>query len=120
MCLGRLYAGAVRLCAAEAELGLAEGIETALSATALLGIPVWAVLGSTRFHLLSLPRRVRTVVLLPDSDGAGRTAAEKAQAAYSLRGLAVRTEWPWDGHNDWNDVLRRRCQQEEREKGWGG
>lgn len=120
LCLGRLWAGAVRLSAVEAELGLAEGIETALSATALLGIPVWAVLGSARFHVLSLPSQVRTVVLLPDSDRAGRIAAEKAHAAYSRCGLAVRTEWPWDGHNDWNDVLRRRCQQEEREKGWGG
>lgn len=119
-CLGRLWNGAVKLAPASGELGLAEGVETALSAAALLGIPVWAVLGSTRLHVIELPRQVRRLVLLPDNDRAGRMAARKAEAAYRNRGLDVVIEWPWHALNDWNDVLGRRCQQEEREKGWGG
>lgn len=116
-CLGRLWNGAVQLAPVSWELGLAEGIETALSATALLGIPVWAVLGSSRLHVIELPSQVRRLVLLSDNDRAGRVAALKAKAVYRGRGLDVGVEWPWHGLNDWNDVLKR--QGEERE-GWGG
>ncbi len=45
MALGSLQDGAVRLGRAGKVLGLAEGIETALSAQQLFELPVWAVLG---------------------------------------------------------------------------
>lgn len=120
-CLGRLWNGAVQLAPASRELGLAEGVETALSATALLGIPVWAVLGSSRLHVIELPKQVRRLVLLPDNDRAGRMAALKAVAQYRNPELDVVVEWPWHGLNDWNDVLRRQGVEREgvgRMTGW--
>lgn len=104
--LARPLGGAVILSKPGPVLGLAEGVETAMSASILLGIPVWAALGSERLHQIAIPDSVTRVVLLPDNDAAGRTAVPRAEAAYLARNLALGLEWPWGGRNDWNDVLR--------------
>lgn len=105
--LGRPLGGAVMLDRAGPVLGLAEGIETALSATILLGIPVWATLGNERLPAISLPSTVLRIVLLPDADAPGRLAERRARLAYARAGREIRTLWPWHGLNDWNDVLQR-------------
>ena len=51
-------------------LGLSEGIETALSAQQLFGLPCWAALGS-RFVRVALPDIVAHVVLYADNGSAG-------------------------------------------------
>ncbi|MDT7535488.1 toprim domain-containing protein [Sphingobium sp. SA2] len=104
--LGRPLCGAVRLCEAGPRLGLAEGIESAQSASILLGLPVWAVLGAERLHQIRVPPAVEEILLLPDYDAAGQRAERLARATYLSQGFAVETLWPWRGHNDWNDVLR--------------
>lgn len=104
--LGRPRQGAVMLAPATDMLGLAEGLETAISAMALLDIPVWATLGSERFHNITLPSRVTRLILLPDNDRAGQLAVVKATAAYESPGRIIRTIWPPLGMNDWNDVHR--------------
>ncbi|WP_447725550.1 DUF7146 domain-containing protein [Sphingomonas koreensis] len=104
--LGRPLDGAVMLHPAGPVLGLAEGVETAISAAILLGIPVWATLGNERLACISLPKIVRRVILLPDADAPGRLGARRAHAAYEKSDRTVETLWPWHGLNDWNDVLR--------------
>ena len=104
--LGRPGRGAVRLIEPDTMLGLAEGIETALSAIILLDIPVWAVLGNERFAQVAIPDRVTRLVLLPDNDRAGLRGASLAQDAHRTSLRAVETLLPWRGLNDWNDVLR--------------
>jgi hypothetical protein len=99
-------AGAVRLVPANDTLGIAEGVETAISAMILLGIPVWATLGSERFPLIAIPKSVTRLILLPDNDHAGRTAVPLAMKAHIVPGRSIETIWPWNGRNDWNDVLR--------------
>jgi hypothetical protein len=47
-------------------LGLAEGIETALSAMQLTGVPVWASLGGARLHRVELPPEVKEVHVFLD------------------------------------------------------
>jgi hypothetical protein len=47
---GALGAGAARLAKATDVLGLTEGVESALSAMQLTGIPTWACLGAGRMH----------------------------------------------------------------------
>lgn len=99
-------AGAVRLTPATDTLGIAEGVETAISAMILLGIPVWATLGSERFPLIAIPKSVTRLILLSDNDHAGRIAVPLAQQAHMVVGRTIETIWPWSGRNDWNDVLR--------------
>ena len=98
--------GAVLLAAATEALGLAEGVESALSAMILLGIPVWATLGSERFPHVAVPQTVTRLILLPDNDRAGRIGAAKASEVHVLPGRTIETIWPPAGFNDWNDVLR--------------
>ena len=98
--------GAVLLAAATEVLGLAEGVESALSAMILLGLPVWATLGSERFPHVALPTSVTRLILLPDNDRAGRIGAAKASEVHVLPGRTIETIWPPAGFNDWNDVLR--------------
>lgn len=105
--LGRPLGGAVALDPAEPVLGLAEGIETALSASILLGMPVWATLGNERLARIALPPVVRKLILLADADRPGRLAAYDAAATYAATGIEIETLWPWHGLNDWNDVLRQ-------------
>lgn len=103
--LGRPHGGAVRLAAAGATLGIAEGLETAWSAMILLGLPVWAVLGSERFARVRIPDSVRHLVLLPDRGAAGRRAVAKSHDNLRRPGLIIEPKWPFDGHDDWSDVL---------------
>ncbi|GGC16118.1 DNA primase [Novosphingobium endophyticum] len=104
--LGLPGRGAVVLAPATQTLGLAEGIETALSAIALLGIPVWATLGSERLARIAIPDTVTRLILLPDNDRGGRIGAAKAAQAHTMPGRTIETLWPPQGFNDWNDVLR--------------
>ena len=104
--LGRLGGGAVRLRApVNGQLGLAEGIETALAATLLTGIPCWATLGAERFGRVALPTEVDRLILFLDQDGGGRRAEQLARAAH--RGSAIRLEARYPGVEgaDWNDIL---------------
>lgn len=99
-------AGAVRLAPACDTLGIAEGVETAISAMLLLGFPVWAALGNERFPHVAIPQSVTRLVLLPDNDNAGLIAVPLAEQAHMVAGRTIDTIWPWNGRNDWNDVLR--------------
>ncbi|WP_447953947.1 DUF7146 domain-containing protein [Sphingopyxis chilensis] len=104
--LGRPGHGAVVLAPATDTLGLAEGIETALSAILLLDIPVWATLGNERLPHIAIPDTVTRLILLPDNDRGGRIGAAKAIEAYAMPGRTIETLWPPHGFNDWNDALR--------------
>lgn len=106
--LGLPGRGAVLLAEANEVLGLAEGVESALSAMLLLGIPVWATLGSERFPHVAVPDTVTRLILLPDNDRAGRIGAAKASEVHGVPGRIIETVWPPAAFNDWNDVLRAR------------
>lgn len=106
MMLGRPHRGAVVLEPATSVLGLAEGIETALSAMMLFGMPVWAALGAERLDQIAIPNSVSRLVLFPDNDLAGEIGAAKAMAAYAMPGRHIEAEFPPMGFKDWNDVLR--------------
>jgi hypothetical protein len=104
--LGRPLDGAVRFGLAGDTLGLAEGWETAWSAHILLGIPVWASLGSERFAHVAIPASVTRLILLPDDDEAGRIGTAIACEVHALPGRTIDVELPAVGCNDWNDQLR--------------
>jgi hypothetical protein len=104
--LGSLGEAAVRLFApVSGKLGLAEGIESAMSAYALTGIPVWATLGNERFGLVSIPESVTELHLFVDHDAGGELAAVRGLGAYECKGRTIQVRKPSSCDTDWNDEL---------------
>ena len=102
---GALGDGAVRLAAAGEVLGLAEGVESALSAMQLSGVPTWACLGASRMHRVAVPDSVRELHVFMDNDGPGREAGERTADTHQPHRRVVLRRPP-DHLNDWNDFLR--------------
>ena len=104
--LGSLGYGAVRLSPpVQGRLGLAEGIESALSAMQLFGIPCWATLGNERFGLVAIPESVRELFLFIDNDAGGALAVERALGAYAAPHRVIHSRAPTSPGFDWNDEL---------------
>jgi putative DNA primase/helicase len=103
--------GAVRLAAHGAELGIAEGIETALAASQLHGVPVWAALDALGVERFIPPPEITKLIIFGDNDANHRGQS----AAYGLacrllhrQGIKIEVEVkiPDRVGADWNDVLR--------------
>jgi putative DNA primase/helicase len=103
MTLAPMGAGAVRLAAAGDVLGVAEGVETGLSATQLFGISTWASLGAERLGRLELPPEVRRIVIF--GDNGSEAAAYRARDAFRGRGLDAECRFPDPRFKDFNDAL---------------
>ena len=104
--LGALGEAAVRLFApVSGKLGLAEGVESAMSAYALTGIPVWATLGNERFGLVSVPESVTELHLFVDHDAGGELAASRGLAVHARDGRTIQVRKPPSRDTDWNDEL---------------
>ncbi len=106
-CAGSVPAGgAVRLTPPEPILGIAEGIETALAAMKMFGIPTWAALSDWGVEKFEPPVDTKRLVIFADNDShcAGQRAAYSAAARLSGR-LDVEVNIPEKSGTDWNDVL---------------
>lgn len=109
--LGLLGQGAVRLRPPrDGNLGWAEGIENAMAATQLTGIPCWATIGTERFARVALPPSVKRLVLFLDNDAGGRRAETLACEALRGTGVEIEARYPGPPGADWNDVLQGRAQ----------
>ncbi len=101
---------AVRLGPVAGAMGVAEGIETALAASQLFGLPVWAALTAGLLEKWEPPQECREIVILGDNDSHKQFRGE--QAAYTLanrlaaKGMAVRVKVPRLPGTDWCDVLK--------------
>jgi len=104
--LGMPGGAAVRLATPGTVLGLAEGVETGLSAMALFGVPCWASLGTDRIDKIDIPLSVEKLILFLDNDASGRRAETRARVAYGER-VDVEPRYPPISGDDWNDVLMR-------------
>jgi putative DNA primase/helicase len=98
---------AVRLMPAGEVLGVAEGIETALSAAAIDGVPVWAALNATLLAKFDPPPGVKTLRIYADRDEAGLTAAWQLTCRLQGR-VQVEACIPRAPYGDFNDQLVRR------------
>lgn len=103
--LGLLGTAAIRLAPATDELGLAEGIEDALSAMQWFGTPTWALGGVERLAFVAIPEKVRRVIVYGDRGRAADRLLEKARDHLSVNGRELVTRIP-DHHDDWNDAWR--------------
>ena len=103
--LGLLGTAAIRLAPATDELGLAEGIEDALSATAWFGTPTWALAGVERLAFVAIPEKVRRIIVYADRGEAAERLLEKAREHLSGNGRELVPQVP-KLHKDWNDAWR--------------
>lgn len=103
--LGLIGTGAIRLAAATDELGLAEGIEDALSATGWFGTPTWALGGVERLAFVAIPEKVRRVIVYGDRGRAAERLLEKARDHLTANGRELISRVP-EHHDDWNDAWR--------------
>ena len=95
---------AVRLMPSTEVLGIAEGIETALSAALIDGIPVWAALNAGLLAKFDPPSEVTRLVIYADADVAGLTAACRLMERLQGR-IALEVRMPSPPSKDWNDAL---------------
>ncbi len=86
-------------------LGIAEGIETGLSAAQLFDVPVWCSLSASRLDRLWLPPESLEVHVFGDNGAPGHEAAERAAKAYQAQGRRVVMRFPPEHFGDWNDAL---------------
>jgi putative DNA primase/helicase len=87
-------------------LGIAEGIETAMSASALYDMPVWAAINSTMLAKWIAPENCDEVAIFGDNDPkyAGQMAAYQAAHKNSVKGKKVTVHIPDNLGEDWSDV----------------
>lgn len=108
----RRYPGSLKTCALRLypvaeELGVAEGIETALAVRAMTGLPVWACLSCHGLEQLALPP-IKRLLIYCDGDVPGWRAGD-ALAAHALRaGIEVAIKKP--DHGDALDHYNARKQ----------
>lgn len=96
----------VRLGPAKERLGIAEGIETAICAGKLHGLPVWSATSANGILAWQPPELVRSVVIFGDNDAnfVGQAAAYEKAKELRLAGLEVEIQIPKETGTDWCDV----------------
>ncbi len=126
--LGVAAGGAVRLGGIAAQIGIAEGVESALGARALTKyrFPVFAGLSTSGMAGFEVPMEVEAVRIFPDGDRpwrrqdgdivnsepAGRAAARKLKARLDAIGTPALIERQPPIGNDYLDLWVRRCRAE--------
>lgn len=88
-------------------IGIAEGIETAIAAHMLFGLPVWACISRGGLESFLPPAGVEEVTVFGDCDKsfAGQAGAYKAAENLNRAKLRVSVRLP-EAIGDWNDVLK--------------
>ena len=96
-------------------LGIAEGIETAMSASRLFSLPVWAATSADLMRKWKWPEDATEIVVFGDRDPklAGQAAAWHLAHRIALTGMPVQVMIPeGPGKQDWNDVLMAKLSKE--------
>jgi hypothetical protein len=104
--LGPAKNAAAMLMPLAAKMGIAEGIETALSASKLFGLPVWALLSAGGIGTFPVLTGISDLTIFADNDKAGWSAAEKCGVRYQRSGIGGRLQYPPEFGDDWNDVVK--------------
>ena len=103
--------GAIRLAPAAARMGVAEGIETALSASVIGKMPVWSTVSEALLQTWQPPEIAKEIFIWADNDEnyVGQHAAYALAKRLKLENgdLEISVWIPDKVGTDWNDVLLR-------------
>ena len=98
---------AIRLSEVAEHIGIAEGIETALSVTEMYGLPCWSCYSAHGIETFQPPAGVKRVTIYPDADAnyTGQAAAYACAKRLSMAGFEAEVaDFPAIG-SDYNDLL---------------
>lgn len=96
------------------DIGVAEGIETALSARRLFGVQTWSTLNSNRLQTWKPPEGVGRIWIMGDNDASfdGQAAAYALAKRLRHEKFEVEVAIPVELGHDWNDVLADHMEKE--------
>jgi len=99
---------AIRLGPVRKVMGVAEGIETALSFGALHKIPTWALISNTILEKWEPPEGCEKVIIAGDNDKnfVGQASAYALACKLSRKGYEVEVRLPDEAGTDWNDAAK--------------
>ncbi|PWF49754.1 DNA primase [[Kluyvera] intestini] len=101
---------AIRMFPVSSTLGIAEGIETALSCYQIYGVNTWAVMNSNFMKKFRAPAGVKHLVVFADMDrhsATGQAAAfECAHANLLAKNDLLKVSVRWPDNGDFNDMLQ--------------
>ena len=103
---------AIRLMKAASHMGIAEGIETALAAFLMTGIPTWSVISAPFMKSWEPPKGVKKLTIFSDNDAnfTGQAAAyDLARRLVMKGGIKVDVRVPATIGKDWADVWQGQC-----------
>lgn len=105
--ISTLSGGAIQLYRAGETLGIAEGIETAMAAHKLHGIPVWASYSATLLEGFQPPSCAKSIVIFADNDSnfTGQKSAYTLANRLALKGYRVSVEIPKQENTDFADEV---------------
>ena len=112
--LGPVAGAAVKLSAnedVETCLGVAEGIETALSIRALdryASVPVWSLLSAGQLSALPVLSGIESLIVAVDNDQTGIEAGKTARLRWNAAGVEVQVLTTRTPGTDLNDLVRAR------------
>ena len=104
-----LAGSSVRLGPVAERIGIAEGIETAISAGKRFHLPVWAAISANGLISWEPPAGVRSVLICGDCDAnyTGQQAAYTLAKRLRLAGKDVEVQIPEAFGTDWNDLTQQ-------------